>query len=228
MHWRMTLIRSLFEIFDDPAQVAIFRHGQYVGAGVQGTFGEDGYWTRSYNTASVESVKHKLNSNSGDDFHSPCRPTEYLNLRVKKALAFYQNRLPIYTRIKSNTQIFLLAGTFSGVVLALLDITSWVAIFTAVTGAVTAWSEFHGTEDKITRYSDVITQIESAVLWWKMLSPVDQSSVNMISGLVERCESIFRDEHQAWVSLNIEQKAEKKQNIPAKETPKIDTEEAMI
>ena len=160
------------------------------------------------NKASVDSAKRTLNSPSRDDFHSPCRPTEYLNLRVKKALAFYQHRLPKYHRTKSNMQTFLLIGTFSGVILALLNSASWAAIFTGVTGAVTAWSEFHGTEDKITRYSDVITQIDSIVLWWKLLTPVDQSSINTISELVERCESVFRDERQAWVSLNIEQKAQ--------------------
>jgi len=124
--------------------------------------------------------------------------------------------------------MFLLVGTFSGIILALLEITSWVAIFTAVTGAITAWSEFHGTEDKITRYSDVVTQIESAVLWWKMLSPVDQSNINMITELVERCESVFRDERQAWVSLNIEQKTAKKQPSSAEDGLKNESSEMMI
>jgi len=195
---------------------------------VQGTFGKDNYWALSNIKASAESAMRKLNKPSGDDFHSPCRPNEYLNLRVKKALAFYQNRLPVYYQIKSNTQMFLLVGTFSGIILALLEITSWVAIFTAVTGAITAWSEFHGTEDKITRYSDVVTQIESAVLWWKMLSPVDQSNINMITELVERCESVFRDERQAWVSLNIEQKTAKKQPSSAEDGLKNESSEMMI
>jgi hypothetical protein len=221
------VVRSLFEIFEDPAHVATFRHGQYKDSGVQGTFGKDTYWAHS-NKASADTAKRKLKSLSGDDFHSPCRPTEYLNLRVKKSLAFYQSRLPTYYRTKSNIQMFLLIGTFSGVILALLNIASWAAIFTGVTGAVTAWSEFHGTEDKITRYSDVITQIDSTVLWWKMLTPVDQSSINMISELVERCESVFRDERQAWVSLNIEQKAQTTPTKAAEESPKIESNEAII
>jgi|GEM_PF-6847674 len=197
----------MFEVFEDPTQVATFRHGQYKDSGVQGSFGKEKNWLNS-NRASPESAERRLKASSGDDFHSPCRPAEYLNLRVKKTLAFYQNRLPIYYRIKSNIQTFLLLGTFSGVILALLNIASWAAIFTGVAGAVTAWSEFHGTEDKLTRYSDVITRIDSIVLWWKMLSPVDQSSVAQISELVDRCESVFRDERQAWVSLNIEQKTQ--------------------
>lgn len=38
------------------------------------------------------------------------------------------------------------------------------------------------------------------------LSPVDQASVGKISEFIDRCETIFRDERQAWVSLNIEMK----------------------
>ena len=57
---------------------------------------------------------------------------------------------------------------------------------------------------KITRYSDVLTQIDSTLLWWSMLTPVDQSNMSTISELIERCESSFRDERQAWVSLNID------------------------
>ena len=37
-----------------------------------------------------------------------------------------------------------------------------------------------------------------------MLTPVDQSSVASISELVDRCEAVFRDERQAWVSLNFD------------------------
>jgi hypothetical protein len=217
----------LFEVFEDPKQVATFKHGQYKDSGIQGTFGKEKSWLHS-NKASAESAMRRLKKSFRDDFHSPCRPNEYLNLRVKTALAFYQDRLPTYYRIKSNIQIFLLLGTFSGVILALLNIASWAAIFTGVAGAVTAWSEFHGTEDKLTRYSDVITQVDSIVLWWKMLSPVDQSSVALISELVERCESVFRDERQAWVSLNIEQKVQKKSPVVAEQIMKKEPDSTSV
>ena len=213
-------------MFEDPNQVTTFRHGQYKDSGVQGTFAKEKSWLHS-NKATPESAKRRLKSSSQDDFYSPCRPTEYLNFRVKTSLSFYQARLPIYYRIKTNIQTFLLLGTFSGVILALLNIASWAAIFTGVAGAVTAWSEFHGTEDKLTRYADVITQIDSIVLWWKMLSPVDQSSVAQISELVDRCESVFRDERQAWVSLNIEQKVQKKSPV-AEQSVKKDADGSAV
>ncbi len=66
-------------------------------------------------------------------------------------------------------QIILVVGTFSGVALSIFGVSTWAAISAALVGAVTAWSEFHSTEDKITRYSDAVTQIDSCVLWWKMV-----------------------------------------------------------
>ena len=58
-----------------------------------------------------------------------------------------------------------MVGAFSRAVLALFDVASWAAIATAILGGVTTWSEFHGTEDKLTRYSDAISQTESIVVW---------------------------------------------------------------
>lgn len=75
----------------------------------------------------------------------------------------------MYDRIKSALQAVVIVGTFSGVALSVFHVTSWAAISSAVVGAATAWSEFHGTEDKITRYSDAVTQIDSTILWWKMV-----------------------------------------------------------
>ena len=206
-----TSFMSLFSLFGDPKNKANFKHGQYQGCGVEGTFGAKGTVFGPLK-ATAESAKTLLNTDVGksgddgpkDDYFSPCRPSEYLAYRVRKASEFYQARLPVYHRIKSNTHTVLLLGTSSGVVLALADLASWAAILTAVVGAVTAWSEFNGTEDKLTSYSDAVTQVDSILLWWKMLTPVDQSSVAAICELVDRCEAVFRDERQAWVSLNFD------------------------
>jgi hypothetical protein len=63
-------------------------------------------------------------------------------------LRFYQSRLPVYHRIKSSVSTFIVIGNFSGVALAQLHLSTWAAIPMAIVGAVIAWSEFHGTEDK--------------------------------------------------------------------------------
>jgi hypothetical protein len=216
-----TYFMGLFVFFGDPKHKHIFKHGQYKGCGIQGAFGKG--TALSSNEASVENARVILNYGDGnassipDDYFSPCRPSDYVAQRVQKASKFYQTRLPEYHRIKRNTSMFLLFGTSTGVILALADLSSWAAIFTAVIGGVTAWSEFHGTEDKVTRYSDALTQINSVLLWWKMLTPVDQSSVSAISELVDRCESIFRNERQAWVSLNFDTSKKTKDDTTAAE-----------
>jgi len=37
-----------------------------------------------------------------------------------------------------------------------------------------------------------------------MPTSVDQSNMSIIAELIDRCESAFRDERQAWVSMNID------------------------
>ena len=189
---------GLFEVFDSPKHRKLFKHGQYPLAFIGGSFG------KSVTKATEESAERVLKANV-DDFHSPCRPVDYIEYRVQQMLRFYQRRLPVYDSIKFRVSIFLLIGAFSGAILSLIGIPTWTAVATAIVGGVTAWSEFHGTEDKLVRYSDAVTQIESIVLWWTTLPVVDQANVSKISQLVNRCESVFRDERQAWVSLNIEQ-----------------------
>lgn len=197
-----THFMSMFEVFDKPHYVKLYRHGQYPNCSIQGSFGKP----KTFALKATPESAVKMLKGTADDFYSPCRPSDYLEFRVQPMMRFYQGRLPVYSRIKTTSQIFLLVGAFSGAVLALFNIATWAAIGTAILGGVTTWSEFHGTEDKLTRYSDAVAQTESIVLWWDMLSLVDQSNLSKINELVDRCELVFRDERQAWVSMNLEQK----------------------
>ena len=210
-----TAFMSLFQLTEGDIEVGprkprknvIFRHGQHKGCLVAGTFRNS---IRSH--ASPESAERLLKKGDGfsfDDFYSPCRPASYIKFRVEKALKFYQQRIPVYNSTKFRTQSILLVGAFSGVILANLDLTQWVAVFTALAGGITAWSEFHATGDKLERYSDAVAQLDSIFVWWKMLSPVDHASVSCISELVARCENVLKDERQAWVSMNFDQKKNK-------------------
>jgi hypothetical protein len=199
-----THFMSLFEHFNNPQQRSLFKHGQYENCSVRGSFPSA---SEVADVATKENAATLL-TESKDDFHSPCRPDDYICHRVRKQLQFYQSRLPLYHRLKTTLQLLLVVGTFSSVVLALADASTWAALATALVGAITAFGEFQGTEEKLTRYSDSVSQIEAALMWWNMLPTVDQASVRKISELIDRCESVFRDERQAWVSLNIDKTAQ--------------------
>lgn len=154
-------IRSKFEMFENPEHLNIYRHGQFEGSSTFGSFGDANTSTGSDKASKSSALALRTNS---DDFHSPCRPSDYVQQRIKPQLRFYQARLPGYDRTKTLCQTILVLGTFTGVALALFRVTTWAAIASGVVGAVTAWMEFHGTEDKLTRYSDAITQIDSVSL----------------------------------------------------------------
>ena len=207
---------SLFKLIDSDIEVgprkpqknALFCHGQHRGCLVSGSYNKSYHYRAT--PESAERLLKKEEGSSFDDFYSPCRPAGYIKNRVENALKFYQTRIPEYNNTKFRTQSILLVGAFSGVILANLDLTQWVAVFTALAGGVTAWSEFHATGDKLARYSDAVAQIDTILVWWKMLSPVDHANISYISELVERCENVLRDERQAWVSMNFDQKKKAK------------------
>ena len=122
---------TYFELFDFPRYLHLYRHGQYQDAGIQGSFAG----TSRLEKANVQSTH--LIREGADDFHSPCRPNEYLNLRVQKQLRFYQAQLPAYYSIKRNVQLFIVCGTFSSVILAAFDVSTWAALATTLVGGVT-------------------------------------------------------------------------------------------
>ena len=59
-----------------------------------------------------------------------------------------------------------------------------------------------------------------------MLQAVDKSSTHNINDLVERCESVFRDERQAWASFNTEKGPESIEKVVLSEVAEKGAQEA--
>ena len=93
-------------------------------------------------------------------------------------------------------------GALTGACLALIDQAPWAAVATVVTATVTAWAEFTGSETKMARFSNTITEIGNINTWWNSLDPVDKASVAQINRLVEACETTFQHERQSWVATS--------------------------
>mmetsp|Transcript_64221 Transcript_64221/g.88219 ORF Transcript_64221/g.88219 Transcript_64221/m.88219 type:complete len:405 (-) Transcript_64221:476-1690(-) len=198
-----TYLMSLFVIFNDSKKSSIFRHGQYRGSGMRGTLMignvlhsrqccscDEAY------TATPESAQDILKLGL-DDYHSPCRPDEYLKLRIHKIVHFFQKRIPAHSFNKFLSSCFLVIGSFSGVVLALFDHATWAACAIIIVAVVVAWVTFHETGKKLSRYTDALSRLDGILLWWNMMPPELQSDAALVSELVERCELLFRDERQA-------------------------------
>jgi hypothetical protein len=172
---------------DRPRKVhQVYKHGQYKGAKICGTFGS---------------------ARRDDDHQSPIRAAEYIKFRVEPMLTFYARRLPLYERAHSFAEIFMIVAALSGTVIAVLGVSSWVAIVTTALAGITAWAEFSSSETKMTRYSATIAQVGALLVWWGTLTAVEKSSQRKVDRLVTNCESAFQNERASWIATNMATKS---------------------
>ena len=68
--------------------------------------------------------------------------------------------------------------------------------------ATTAWSAFHQTNRKMTRYSNAVEKCSSIKLWWDQLAPVEKANVAKMDDFVCTCENIFEREREAWLATS--------------------------
>ena len=93
-------------------------------------------------------------------------------------------------------------ATVAGTVLAFFGFGMYAAIPAAVVAASTAFSKFHGTEKKLTRFNDTLSSVSRVLLWWRSMD-VEKANLPRITELIDRCEESFQSERQAWVSSSM-------------------------
>lgn len=102
-------------------------------------------------------------SEEADDHQSPVQPQRYIELRMRPAMAFYQARIPRYTRRSGLLTGTLLLCTVAASVLARFRlsplVSTLVVLVSAATTATTAWKEFADTKCKTSRYSRAVRNI---------------------------------------------------------------------
>lgn len=135
-----------------------------------------------------------------DDHQSPVKPDIYIQLRLQNMIQFYQQRLPVYTRLRFWLKLVLLSLTTLSSILAYLDLSYVVVLATALTGAVVSWTEFSDMARKTERYTRAVRALKKLQLWWDVLTDVEKAGTENISLLIETCEDIIADERLAWQS----------------------------
>ena len=86
-----------------------------------------------------------------DDYYSPVKPADYIEQRLRPAIAFYQRRLPLNTCFGMVMKVLLLIATVASSVLARYKYSQLVTIATAFASMITAYSEFADTGRKVER-----------------------------------------------------------------------------
>ena len=105
----------------------------------------------------------------------PAQPDEYCQHRIQTAINFFKDRIPLRYRIRSLCQSIIVAGSLAGVLLATWGLMVWAAIISITTGAVTAWLEFTGTNNKINRYSTTVAGLQNVLIWWNTRPAIEKS-----------------------------------------------------
>ena len=65
---------------------------------------------------------------------------------------------------------------------------------------VVAYTEFKGTNSKLSRYSSTVHSLQELLMWWETLPQIDRSVVANVDYLVLTCEELLLKEQQAWRS----------------------------
>jgi len=146
-----------------------------------------------------------------DDHHTPLDPEQYIQFRVKPAILFYQNRLPLYYKKLMLLETLMLAGQVTGMLLSAFGLEVWTTVVTAGVVMVTSWRSFSQTDKKLTRYSNTVEKANVIIPWWEQLDAIEKSSAATIGQLVDTCEEIFRSEWDTWTNTSMRlQKMNKK------------------
>ena len=86
-----------------------------------------------------------------DDYYSPVKPADYIEQRLRPAIAFYQRRVPFNTFFGIAMKVLLLIATIASSVLARYKYSQLVTIVTAFASMITAYSEFADAGRKVER-----------------------------------------------------------------------------
>jgi len=86
-----------------------------------------------------------------NDYYSPVKAAEYIELRLRPAIDFYQKRVPTKTRLRMTFKLVLLTATVASSFLARHQLNQLVTIITAFASMIIAYSEFADADRKVER-----------------------------------------------------------------------------
>ena len=143
---------------------------------------------------------------------SACRkPSQYVTARLIPLLDYYQNRVPNKYREYKTTVFMSLAATCSITVLSYMstanrdsgiDFTAIAGVVSGFAAAITAWQSESGANRKINRYTNAVVALKNHLVWWNLLTPVDQNAQANISTLVTVAEDIKLTEVNSWADAS--------------------------
>jgi hypothetical protein len=135
----------------------------------------------------------------GDDGVSDMGPADYVRYRVDDQIDYYAHQVEVRGRLLRwlLSLIFIAGGV--GTLLAALNVDVWIAMTTAVVGAVTTFLGYEQVESLLVSYNQAMNGLVSVKGWWVALPPHDRESKATKERLVHQTERILQKEQGGWV-----------------------------
>lgn len=148
---------------------------------------------------SPEKIPSEFAYVKGDDCFSDLSPDDYINYRLLDQSVFYKNRTgQLEKRLKQlQWSIYLLGGV--GTFLAAIGLEIWIAISSAIAGALTTYLEMKRVEQTLISYNQAATDLQGIHTWWLSLSDKQKKTSINLDKLVKNTETVIQSEHLGWV-----------------------------
>ena len=108
------------------------------------------FTSRCFHTVSFAAQVSGLGA-AVNDYYSPVKAAEYIELRLRPAIDFYQKRVPTKTHLRLSFKLVLLTATVASSFLARHQLSQLVTIVTAFASMIIAYSEFADADRKVER-----------------------------------------------------------------------------
>lgn len=140
----------------------------------------------------------KYGAAEGDSGFNSLSPDDYLKFRLDNQLHYYKRKsAELDKKIRRlNWQIFLFGGL--GTLLAALEFEVWIAVTTAIVGAITSFIEYNQFDNSLRTFNQAATDLESVRIWWRALPEAQRDTKHMFDRLVESAESVLQTEQSSW------------------------------
>lgn len=134
----------------------------------------------------------------GDDGFTALSPDAYVKFRLTNQLNYYKRKsAELDSKIRRlNWQIILLGGL--GTFLAAMGFEAWIAVTTAMVGAITSFIGYTQFENSLRTFNQAATDLESIRIWWRALTEEQRDTQEMYDRLVESAESVLQTEQSSW------------------------------
>jgi hypothetical protein len=134
----------------------------------------------------------------GDDGMSPLPPDRYIEMRLEDQLKFFRKKAVGLDTLLERLQWGILGVGGLGTLLAAIGFDLWVALTTAIAGALATYLSYRGVESTLTNYNQTAIDLENIKGWWTALLPGEQGDPLNVDALVENTEKVLSTELSGW------------------------------